>query len=419
MSMLRNKKIKYLCLLLGLCIFMTGGCNFSGREPENIPVDAKEEKRTTEIIVSGKKEDLNEDEKAEDKKEKDKKDEDKKDDAKKESEKKPTNQTKPFWQSETSAHVKSLTAVAAAAQQDYKINGARRGWMTKNGKLYGYYDGGYVTPSVLVRDGYLESGLSTEGFEVLLINGSDLAEMDGANVPSDSLDFGVFAAVKQSGKYLLASPSGKAGQISEENYNRLLARYSQSHGTIGRLASTSSEYDRILNYICLYEGRFEDYFVREIRKDSEHAVVIFSPASNTAAVKEYILRNDNGFWEVVYPNLQTEAYPVTAVNRLVPNLNVDLLPKYNLASWRSYIKQEQGGAVAAMFSNHFISSVSEIWYQCATGSCAYFRLKDGTRYAAHLAGDYWQVQQVASDNAAKNYFIEKTGTDCSFIILDD
>ena len=39
-----------------------------------------------------------------------------------------------------------LTAVAAAAQQDYKVNGAKRGWMSKNGKLYGYYDGCYITP---------------------------------------------------------------------------------------------------------------------------------------------------------------------------------------------------------------------------------------------------------------------------------
>ena len=40
-------------------------------------------------------------------------------------------QSKPFWQSETSMHYENLTAVAAAAQQDYRINGAKRGWMSK------------------------------------------------------------------------------------------------------------------------------------------------------------------------------------------------------------------------------------------------------------------------------------------------
>ena len=47
-------------------------------------------------------------------------------------------QNKPFWQA--SKVYDTLTAVAAAAQQDYKVNGAKRGWMSKNGKLYGYYD---------------------------------------------------------------------------------------------------------------------------------------------------------------------------------------------------------------------------------------------------------------------------------------
>ena len=65
-------------------------------------------------------------------------------------------QNKPFWQA--SKVYDTLTAVAAAAQQDYKVNGAKRGWMSKNGKLYGYYDGCYITPDMLVKEGYLESG---------------------------------------------------------------------------------------------------------------------------------------------------------------------------------------------------------------------------------------------------------------------
>ena len=130
----------------------------------------------------------------------------------------PAAQTKPFWQSETAMHMENLTAVAAAAQQDYKANGAKRCWISKNGKLYAYYDDAYITPAILINDGYLQSGLDTAGYEILLIEGNDLAQYDGASVPADSRDFGVFAAVKLNGKYLIASPSGKAGQISQENY---------------------------------------------------------------------------------------------------------------------------------------------------------------------------------------------------------
>ena len=413
---MRNKRWRILSLLLGVCIFMTSGCDFGGGEQANTPVqEEKEDGHTMEIIVPGGKEDAPEEdeEKTEEKTEEEKKEE------KKTESKKQTTQSKPFWQSETSKQYETLTAVAAAAQQDYKINGPKRGWMSKNGKLYGYYDGCYITPAMLVKEGYLQSGLDTTGYEILLIEGSDLAQYSGASVPSGSNSLCVFAAVKQNGKYLLASANGKAGQISQEDYTALLAKYNQSHGTVGRLSSASAEYGRILNYICLYEGRFEDFYVREIRKDNKYAVVVFSGTSNTANIKQYILKNDNGFWEVVYPNLQMDAYPIHAVNKLIPDFNVELLPKYNLAAWRNYVKAEQGGAVAAMFSNYFITSKSQISYQCATANCAYFRLTDGSRYVAYMNGEYWTAAPVSSDIAAKNYFMERTGVDYSFIILDD
>ena len=398
---MKNKR--FLCLLLGLVICVSG-CNFGSTAQTDAPSkqEQKDEGKTTEIIVPGGKEDKTEEDKE--------KNEEKK-------EKKP--QSKPFWQSETSRHYENLTAVAAAAQQDYRINGAKRGWMSKNGKLYGYYDGCYISPAMLVKEGYLQSGLDTTGYEILLIDGEDLAKYDGANVPAGGRKFCAFAAVKQNNKYLLACADGKAGQISAESYGALLAKYNQSHGAVGRMFSSSAEYSRILNYIGLYEGRFENLFVREIRKDNKYASVTFSPASNSANIKQYILRNDNGFWEVVYPNVQLDAYPINAINKLLPDFNVEVLPRYNLAAWRNMVKVEQGGAIAALFSNQLISSRSQIVYQCATNNCAYFRLADGSRCVAYMNGDYWTAARVNSDNDAKKYFMERTGVDYSFIILDD
>ena len=442
MIILRDKIRKVFCILLGLCVFITSGCQFGAKEPVSVetPVIEQEKKQTQEIVVPNGTETPTMEEEPDAAQENDAAEKTETPE-KEEIQTKPTKpnppqtqlkpntaqtqqkpsaaQTKPFWQSETAMHTENLTAVAAAAQQAYKANGARRVWISKNGKLYAYYEGSYVTPAMLIREGYLQSGIDTTGYEILLIEGSDLARFDGASVPADSMDFGAFAAYKLNGKYLIASPCGKAGQISQESYISLLAKYSQNHGTVGRLSSASAEYDRILNYICLYEGKFEDFFVREIRKDNKYAVVVLSPVSNTAALRQYVLKNDTGFWEVVYPNVQMDASPIYAINRLVPDFNVELLPKYNLASWKSHVRTEQGGAMAALFANHFISSKSEIWYQCAMADCAYFRLRDGSRYVAYLAGNQWTAKSVSSDIEAKNYFIEKTGNDYSFIILDD
>ncbi len=408
MITVKNKMRDIFCVLLVLSMLLGTGCGTHGTSPT--PPAQEEDNATTEIIVPGGKQDDATTDDAEAKTEETQ-----------ETEKKTQTkaQTKPFWQSETSKLYENLMTVAAAAQQDYKVNGAKRGWMSKNGKLYGYYDGYYITPTVLVEEGYLSSDLDTDGFEILLVDGDKLAAYSGSSVPSGSDVFCVFVSVKQNGKYLLASANGKAGQLSQSDYQDFLAQYNQSHGTVGRLSSASTEYGRILNYICLYEGRFTDYYVREIRKDNKYAVVVFSTTSNTANIKQYVLKNDNGFWEVVYPNVQMDAYPITAINRLVPDFNVDVLPKYNLAAWKGLVKAEQGGAVAAMFGKYYITSKSQIQYQCATANCAYFRLTDGSRYVAFSNGEYWTAAPVASDIAARSYFLERTGTDYSFIILDD
>ena len=328
-------------------------------------------------------------------------------------------ENKPFWQSESTRLTNNMISIALAAQSDYRQNGEKRGWMSKNGRLYGYYDGAYVTVDTLVADGYLESGLNASEFDILLLEGSDLQAYDGVTVPSESMGYSMFVVTRQADKILFVATSGKVGQISVADYNDLLSRYNQNNGTIVRLSSGAAEYNRILNYICLYEGQFMDYHVREIRKDDKYAVVVFSPATNTAKVKQYILRNTNNFWEVVLPNLQTEAYPIHAANRYLHDFNVDLLPGYNLASWRSYIVEEQGGALAGLFSGRYISSASEIYYQCGAGSCHYFVLNDGSRYVAYDKDGIWEVQPVSSDIAARSYFMSKTGADYSFIILDD
>lgn len=327
--------------------------------------------------------------------------------------------TKPFWQSETTRLTNNLVSIASAGQKDYKENGAKRGWMSKNGILYNYYEDKYITTDTLVADGYLENGLKSSDYKILLINGSDLSGVEGASVPEDSMDFGVFAATKQSNRYLIASPSGKIGTISEESFDNLLAKYNQNNGSIVRLSSASAEYERILNYISLFEGRFDNYYVREIRMDNKHAVVVFSNRTNTANIKEYILQNDNNFWEVVFPNAQSEYYPITTINRYIPNFNLKLLPSYTLASWRGNIFQEQGGTVAALFSAKAISSESEISYQCATAACAYAILTNGDRYVCYSENGIWKAKYVTSDYQARKFLLEKTGIDYGFLILDD
>ena len=425
-----NKKFRSVCLLTGICAFLVSGCNFGSQEEtpeadppvqdtqqnietetpdeevtaeENIPIGAPEESEVGIIAPSIHTED-----------------ESPKTSVSSSSKREPVADTKPFWQSENTMQLNNLKSVASAGQSAYNDLGTKLGWICKNGKLYAYYTGQTVTTDTLVSNGYLESGLSADDYEILLVDGRDLAEYEGAEVPAESMNLCVFAASKQSdGTYLLASAAGRAGQISSVSYNRLLARYNQNHGTMGRLSSASAEYGRILNFVGLYEGSLEDYFVREIRKDNKYAVVTFSSKKNTADVKQHVLRNDNNFWEVVYTNLQNVYYPVTSINRALPDFNPSLLPDYNLAVWKSYIVRRDQSLVNTMISKRLITDESQIYYQCGTDQYFYMVLTNGSRYVAYKIDGVWQITHVNSDYEANNFISARTGQDYGFILLDD
>ena len=425
-----NKKFRSVCLLTGICAFLVSGCNFGSQEEtpeadppvqdtqqnietetpdeevtaeENIPIGAPEESEVGIIAPSIHTED-----------------ESPKTPVSSSSKREPVADTKPFWQSENTMQLNNLKSVASAGQSAYNDLGTKLGWICKNGKLYAYYTGQTVTTDTLVSNGYLESGLSADDYEILLVDGRDLAEYEGAEVPAESMNLCVFAASKQSdGTYLLASAAGRAGQISSVSYNRLLARYNQNHGTMGRLSSASAEYGRILNFVGLYEGSLEDYFVREIRKDNKYAVVTFSSKKNTADVKQHVLRNDNNFWEVVYTNLQNVYYPVTSINRALPDFNPSLLPDYNLAVWKSYIVRRDQSLVNTMISKKLVTDESQIYYQCGTDQYFYMVLTNGSRYVAYKIDGVWQITHVNSDYEANNFISARTGQDYGFILLDD
>ncbi len=334
-------------------------------------------------------------------------------------EKTQSEEEKPFWQTESSRQLNNLISVASAAQNNYTQSGAAKGWYSFGGKLWGYYEDKQITVDDLVKNSYLEPGLVSSDYEILLLKGSDLASFGGLSVPQEARRFGVFASMRIDDRHLIASPYGKIGYLSVENYLSLLSLYHSDHGSVVRLSSAAQEYSRIMNYISLFEGSFESYFVREIRKDDKYAVVIFSTTSNTADIRQYILKNDSNFWEVVVPDSQYATYPITTINQLLPDFNLNLLPSYHLASWKTTITPSQGGAIAALFQIHAIESANDIYYQCATNVCSYVVLNNGNAYACFVEDGIWKAQKVSSDYEARNIFRSKMDIDYGFLILDD
>lgn len=324
-----------------------------------------------------------------------------------------------FWQNEATKQINNVSAIALVVQDTYSKAGAVNGWYSNNGKLTNYYEQSLVSIDDLIFGNNIDSNINPNDYELLLIKGSDIAQFSNTTVQSEALGFGVFVSTKVDNNYLICSPYGKVATLSYDDYNKLLSLYNSNHGDVVQLSSASVEYSRILNFISLFEGRFDEYFVREIRLDSKYAVVVFSSKSNAGNVRQYILRNSNDFWEVVLPDAQTNLYPITTVNKYLPDFNLNLLPGYNLATWQNNITTEQGGAIAALFQLNAIESEDDIYYLCATNSHAYIILKDGKKYCIYIENNIWKAIEVQTDREARNLFKSLAGIDYGFLVLDD
>lgn len=439
MSIVKHKTFKYICLLASLCAFLVSGCGLMQKsEEESSKEDETQHEskdKSSSVTKEKKKENTQKNNFISTDREQDEIIEKaamlppsptlyKKQHGGKVPiialKPEPVTDTKPFWQSENTMQGNNLKSIAAAAQHYYDAFGEKQGWISKNGRMCSYPGGVYMTTDRLAANGYLEKGLSASGYDILLLSGNDLAQYAGADVPAEDRGFGVFASMQQSdGRYLLASPAGKAGLLSQRDYTTLLNSYRQNHGNIVRLSSASTEYGRILGFLGLYEGELEEYFIREIRKDDKYAVVTFSDKSNSAYIKQHILRNDNNFWEVVYPNVQTWYYAAYRINQNLPDFNPELLPRYNIGAVAAGIKANDAGIVNAMIAGGYVADQSQIQYQCIYKDYGYVVTNNGARYVAYQEEGRWKLLHVASDYEAKNFISSRTGQDYGFIILDD
>ena len=84
----------------------------------------------------------------------------------------------------------------------------------------------------------------------------------------------------------------------------------------------TEEYNRILNFLSMYEGKFGKYYVRSVTKDNKYAVVVLSSQADVNDIRQYILRKENNVWEVVMDKLENESRVNVAVNKKLPDFKI-------------------------------------------------------------------------------------------------
>lgn len=332
------------------------------------------------------------------------------------------NQTssKPYKDPSISSSWTKLEATAKAGQNYYSEYYTKTRVITKNGYLYNYAASTQITTDYLVKEGRLASSSTSSGISIMLMYGRNISTYGGSSVYIASTDreFTVFAFMKHpsENKYIFTSANGSYGTMSESAYNSLMAAYSMDHGTVRRLTPSNSEYDRILSCIKMYESKYENYFVRSITVDDKYAFVVLSGRSNAATIREYILRYDNGIWEVVMDDLESEGRLPVTVNKNLPDFNMSMLPSYSIKDFT--MLTDYTAVMDALTKAGYYEKDDTFYYFCGTEDFCYMITDSGKRFLCHNNNGAWTCYRVLDYYEALSRLQSLSSNPPTFILLD-
>ena len=313
-----------------------------------------------------------------------------------------------------------LENTAKAGQNYYSEYYTKTRVTTQNGYLYNYAAGTQITANYLIGEGRLSSSATSSGISIMLMYGRDIASCGGSSVHITGTDreFTVFAFMRHpsEARYIFASSNGSYGNMSESAYNALMGMYSMNHGTVRRLTPSNSEYDRILSCIKMYESKYEDYFVRSITIDDKYAFVVLSGRSNAATIREYILRYDNGIWEVVMDDLEAEGRLPVIVNKTLPDFNMSMLPSYSIKDFT--MLTDYTAVMDALTRAGYYEKDDTFYYFCGTEDFCYMITDSGKRFLCHNNNGTWDCYWVLDYYEALSRLQRLSSNPPTFILLD-
>lgn len=329
-----------------------------------------------------------------------------------------TNNTTSSSDKDSSVSWSKLESAAKAGQSYYSEYYTKTRVISMNGYLYNYAASTQITTDYLIKEGMLTGSYS--GISIMLMYGSDISSKGGSSVHITGTDneFTVFAFMKHptDNKYVFSSASGSYGTLSETAYNSLMSAYSMDHGTIRRLTPSNSEYDRILSCIKMYESKYESYFVRSITIDDKYAFVVLSGKANAATIREYILKYENGIWEVVMDDLESEGRLPVVVNKTIPDFNMSLLPTYSIKDYT--MLTDYTAVMDALTKAGYYAKDDTFYYFCGTKEFCYMITDSGKRFLCHYNNGTWDCYKVLDYYDALSKLQSLSSNPPTFILLD-
>ncbi len=192
-------------------------------------------------------------------------------------------------------------------------------------------------------------------------------------------DLTPFISVLTDKGYYIASSEYKGGMLTTEDYRALIMRYNCSNGEIYTPKKDSQTYNDIVNAISDNWNTDKTIDVKYIGCDDKFAVVVANLVEEPLDIREYLLQSSGNVWNIRSKELARQKNVKQYVNEMHPNMDLNILPYYNLAGYGDFrtdlygyydqitasnelgVNKEDLPAIYCMYSDNFI------YYEFAQG----------------------------------------------------
>ncbi|MDE6357264.1 MAG: hypothetical protein K2L15_01595 [Eubacteriales bacterium] len=193
----------------------------------------------------------------------------------------------------------------------------------------------------------------------------------------------VFSAIPlEDGSFFISSKFDEGGILTSEEYQKFILKNSPIHGEIRNPEFTSEEYKTIKKAIGEYDEEALDGNVKYLACNDKYAMVVISSKNNSGLIKQFLLENKDGNWEVVMDKLEENEKARIFINTSYPDFDLSLLPKYNLALFQ--ITSELDDIIAQLKEQNGIKQEEVLTYGCAAGKFIYTEFESGYKMLGHI-----------------------------------
>ncbi len=256
--------------------------------------------------------------------------------------------------------------------------------------LYSYRDKDTVSPSAALSD--KNTGLTDDEInkyiDILYIRPEDMGIVSGQEIKGH--DLALVTVLNTKDGYYCVSDFAKPIILSGEQYKNLALRYSFAHGDIRNPKRGEDE-----NTAILKACNMENYDIKHIACDDKYAVVVGNLVADPADIKEVALTiNGEGDWEIVNDSLAQEKDAVMTINAKCPDMDLGLMPVYNIANFGEIDTEDMDGIIDDLAGLGEITDKDSAdgFYACGCGRFAFIECLATDKELLGYIGDDGKLQ---------------------------